>query len=123
MNFKSISWQQAIIVLGCLAASIAAAKWGGAEAGMITSSVGMIITWLTKSPSDEKGGTPPILPLLLMTCVALGSSACLADLSPGERGALVKTAADLDVCQEAGRAAPDGGHLAAYEACKKDAGL
>ncbi len=40
-----------------------------------------------------------------------------------ERAVIADTLNQVEQCQEQGRQAPDGGHIAAYKACMVEAGL
>lgn len=53
---------------------------------------------------------------------AITAAACSV-FGPAERAHVANTANALEQCQEKGREGPDGGHLAAYEACMREAGL
>ena len=52
--------------------------------------------------------------------ISWGVIGCISALTTAD---LSVDAAELAKCQVVGRAAPDGGHLKAYDECKKEAGL
>ncbi len=61
------------------------------------------------------GGVIAVAGVALLDGCALFGAAERADLSNHMN--------KLEQCQELGRQAPDGGHIAAYDACKKEAGI
>lgn len=54
---------------------------------------------------------------IFLLALAVGMIACGAALD------LSVTTTQLARCEQVGRDAPDGGHIKAYDDCKKDAGL
>ena len=61
-----------------------------------------------------------------MRFIVLGLVACFgacAIFGAAERADLSKHMNTLEQCQEVGRQAPDGGHIAAYKACLHEAGV
>ncbi len=60
---------------------------------------------------------------LFVFVIAVVAVAGCAIFGPAERADLSQHMNVLEACQERGRQAPDGGHLAAYRACKVEAGV
>ncbi len=60
---------------------------------------------------------------LFVFVVAVVAIAGCAIFGPAERADLSQHMNTLEQCQEVGRQAPDGGHIAAYDACKAEAGV
>lgn len=56
-------------------------------------------------------------PAVVASCAGAGA------LGPAEDNQISDHAAELAHCQAVGREAPDGGHIATYEACKAEAGI
>ncbi len=60
--------------------------------------------------------------VVVLGCAMLSSTGC-AIFGAQERAEVAGTLNSVEQCQEKGRAAPDGGHLKAYDACMREAGL
>ena len=119
---RSLTWQQ-LVAVGCLlVAVIIAHKFGGADVGVVSSTVGVIIAAIFIRPGDG-GNIPPLAVLLLgLACIIPAEPGCKA-LNAVDAADVAKTAAQLKECQDEGRdAGRDGGYLV-YEACKKEAGI
>lgn len=138
MNLRFVSWQQALVMLACLGALVGSHYLGGPTAVMLTGAATTILAWCMRGPNPPNDppapppGDPPApgaatLRVLvggasaLALCLTL--SACDVFNSPSDRGQMEDHAGKLLKCQEAGRAAPDGGHIRAYDDCKSKEGL
>ncbi len=60
---------------------------------------------------------------LAIFLVALVAVAGCAIFGSSERADIANHANVLEQCQEVGRQGPDGGHIKAYDACLKEAGV
>lgn len=98
--------------------------------------LGVVVMWLTRSPLSPPAppssgdGTPPTLKsppdppalkrILALACLACGLGACAGAFTPADGSELLEHAGQLSRCQNVGR---EAGSYAAYDACKKEAGL
>lgn len=115
---KNVSFPQVLLILCLLGAIVAAHFLGGGLEAAIAGAVATLIAWFAPPPSGGTGAA---------TVTAVGAASMLVGCAlfsqSTTRDALTQEQAGLLHCQEVGRQAPDGGNLAAYNSCVKEAGL
>lgn len=138
MNFRSITLPQALVLIACLAATVCTYKFVSPDAANITGIVGMIISFMLGrgAPPPSGDGTAPNLKviaggaaalLFIIVCAAGPVLACAGVLAAADDAQIQDLGGQLADCRALGRQAGlDGGTVAgeaAYEACKKEAGV
>jgi len=132
---------QVVLFLGCLAAIVLTYRFANPElalvAGLASTVIHALLPSLIGSSGSDSGsgsgdsGSPSPGPSAALKAVAGGAAALMFVASTSTACSLFSSAAAqvqsadsvIQGCEQAGREAPDGGHIAAYDDCMKEAGL
>jgi hypothetical protein len=113
MTIRNLTWQQVAVLVACLAATFAAYKLLGPEAGGVSSVVSAVLAFLLgrDPPPPPAPEAPPALKLVpaLVAVAALAAWSCGAHMTANERYTVEQTAC-----------ASTSPTLAASRACRAD---
>jgi hypothetical protein len=134
VSFRNITWQQALVLVAALAATVACYKFLGPDAAGAASVVSTILAFLMgRDPPNgppAAGGHPALKVIaggaaaVVLGVLLIGPAAslisCSSGLGPADYAEIGSHTSTLERCFAEGKA--DGGRKH-YEACKADAGI
>jgi len=134
MSFRNVTWQQTIVLVAALAATFAAYRFLGPDAGAASVLASTVMAFLLgrdpPPPPPPSDGTRPLLKSIpggLAALFAVCIFSCGPVLGVAEYTDVASHTAKVNACfegaKDAGVPCPSPECRAKYEACKKDGGL